>query len=184
MGGSSSHFSKREAQRSLKRHPVGGSVGLGISADELARQLRGSFQGLLSSQVQYAGEGYDVEVRFTDADRSRLSDLESFRVTLPSGAPVPLSEIATLDVHRGWSRITTYNGRQVVNVFGSVDSLRTNTMSILQDFRRELVPNLNEEFPGIQFAYKGEAERGAETGSSLLWAAAGRSQMQFWLRSV
>ena len=53
-----------------------GAVGLGITALELGRQLRGAFQGLLSDQVQIDGEGYDVEVRYARSDRSSLLDLE------------------------------------------------------------------------------------------------------------
>ncbi len=162
----------RRGQRELLVNLRPGAVGLGLSTSELARQLRGSFQGLLSDQIQLGGESYDVEVRFADQDRNSLSDLETFRVTLASGQSVPLSEIATLDTYRGWSRIGTFDGRQVVHVYGSVDSRRTNTMAILNQFRIEKMPELKQQFPGIEFAFKGEAERGSETGSSLLWAAA------------
>ncbi len=148
-----------------------GAVGLGIDANELARQLRGSFQGLLSDQLQIDSEGYDVEVRFASDYRDRIAALEDYRVTIAGGATIPLAEIATLEPSRGWSRIGRFNRRRVVNVTGSVNSEKTNTMAILNDLRRTRLPELLQRNPGLEVAFRGEAEKGAETGSSLLKAA-------------
>ena len=148
-----------------------GAVGLGISANELARQLRGSFQGLLSDQVQVASEGYDVEVRFAESYRSSLTDLEDYRIVVGGGKTVPLSDVATLEPSRGWSRIGRFNRRRVVNVFGSINTEKTNTIGILTEFENERMPALLETYPGLQIKFRGEAEKGAETGSSLAYAA-------------
>jgi multidrug efflux pump subunit AcrB len=148
-----------------------GATGLGLTASDLGRQLRGSFQGLLSDQIQVGEEGYDVEVRFDDEGRDSVADLESYLVTTPQGQAVPLVDVADIGQRRGWSRIAHYNGRRVARVLGSVDSERSNTMAVLQDFRRELLPDLQTRYPGLQVEFKGEAERGQETGSSLAIAA-------------
>ena len=162
----------RKGQKELLVKLRPGAVGLGINAQELARQLRGSFQGLLADQVQIGDQNYDVEVRYSIDDRNDFSDLNDARVFLPSGEAVPLTEIAELEVYRGWSRIGRLDGRQVVNVLGSVDASRTNTLAVLGQVRAEKWPEIEARFPGIEMNFKGEAERGAETGGSLLWAAA------------
>jgi hydrophobic/amphiphilic exporter-1 (mainly G- bacteria), HAE1 family len=148
-----------------------GAVGLGVSAFDLGRQLRGAFQGLLSDQIQIAGEGYDVEVRFAQSDRSNLSDLEDFRVSLPSSKSVPLSDVATLTWDRGWSSIGRVNGTTVIKVLGNVDSTRTNTLAVLRELTSEKLNPLKQEHPGLQIVLRGEAEKGAETGTSLGKAA-------------
>ncbi len=78
---------------------------------------------------------------------------------LPDGETIPLSDIATLHWHRGWSRIARMNGRQIVNVLGSIDTKRTNTMAVLTSLRSEKLPEIERRYPGIAIAYKGEAER-------------------------
>ena len=133
--------------------------------------MRGSFQGLLSDQVQIGDQNYDVEVRYAIDGRNELSDLEDAKVFLPGGQAVPLSDLATLQWHRGWSRITRLNGRQIVNVLGNTDTQKTNTMAVLTSLRKEKLPEIESRYPGIEIVYKGEAEKGAETGASLLWAA-------------
>ncbi len=158
---------EREARVQLRP----GAVGLGITAVELGRQLRGSFQGLLSDQLQIAGEGYDVEVRFAQSDRTSIADLEDFRVSLPSGQSVPLSDVATLTWDRGWSRIGRMNGQKVINVLGSVNTRQTNTLAILNELQTEKMEALKQQHPGLQVGFRGEAEKGAETGTSLGRAA-------------
>lgn len=148
-----------------------GAVGMGVDANELARQLRGSFQGLLSDQVQVGSEGYDVEVRFASGYRDQVSALENYRVSVTDGKTVPLGEIARLEPSRGWSRIGRFNRRRVVNVTASVNGEQTNTMAILNEFRRARMPELLERNPGLAVQFRGESEKGAETGSSLAKAA-------------
>ena len=144
-----------------------GAVGLNVSSFDLARQLRGSFQGLLSDQIQVGDEAYDVEVRFADADRSSISDLEDYLVSLPSGTTVPLSEVARLTRRRGWSRIAHTDGVRVVNVMARVDALRSNSMAVLGKLREEKLAELQEKHNGLKYQFKGSAENGKETGSSM-----------------
>ena len=148
-----------------------GAAGLGVTATDLGQQLRGSFQGLLSDQVQVGDEGYDIEVRFAESDRSSLSDLENFRVTLPGGGSVPISDVATLTWSRGWSRIGRLDGARVVNVFANADSMRTNTMTVLRNLRRDLLDSMEAENPGLRVTFRGQAESGGETATSMLRAA-------------
>lgn len=148
-----------------------GAVALGLSAMEIGRQLRGSFQGLLSDQVQSDGEGYDIQIRLQQDDRSSLSDLEEFRVTLPGGGTVPIRDVATLTDDRGWSRIGRVDGRQVINVTASADTLRTNTGTVLRNLRRDVLNDLEAEHDGLQARLRGQAESGGETAASMARAA-------------
>ena len=160
---------KGERELLVKLRP--GGVGLGLSTNELASQLRGSFQGLLSDQIQVGSESYDIEVRFDDDDRDSLTDLYDYLVFLPSGQTVPLADIATISESRGWSRIAHFDSRQVLEVIGNVDSQTSNAMAILGQFKSELVPQLKQKYPDLEVSLKGESERGGETGASLARAA-------------
>ncbi|OYP34343.1 efflux RND transporter permease subunit [Rhodopirellula sp. MGV] len=144
-----------------------GAVGLNLTTRELAQQLRGSFQGLRSDQIQVGKEKYDIEVRFDDASRSSLSDLDDYLVTLPSGHRVPLSEVANVTRRRGWSSIVHIDGKRTVGVYASVDATRSNGMAVLQQLRRETLSRLVEQHPGLQYGFKGAAESGEETGTSM-----------------
>ncbi len=161
-----------ESELLVKLKP--GAVGMGVSTIDLARQLRGSFQGLLSDQIQVGPEEYDVEVRFAAEDRDSITDLEDYLVTLPHGKTIPINEIAEITYRRGWSRITRFNSRRVVTVFASVDSEVSNASAVLADLQSVKLPELTKADPDLVFTFKGEAEKGAETGSSMAMAAVDR----------
>lgn len=148
-----------------------GAVGMGISSLDLARQLRGSFQGLLSDQIQVGDEAYDIEVRFKDQDRNNLADLEDYLVTVPGKRRVPLGEIAEISERKGWSRIAHFDGRQIVNVMGSVDSEISNAMGVISSMQTNLMPGLVERYPNLQMKIKGASEKGQETMASMMYAA-------------
>ncbi|GAB5402482.1 MAG: efflux RND transporter permease subunit [Aureliella sp.] len=148
-----------------------GAMGLGVGTTDFARQLRGSFQGLLSDQIQVGEEAYDVEVRFGDEDRDSLADLENYRLTSPAGDVIPLGELATLDRRRGWSRIGRTDGKQVVNVVANVDSTKSNAAAAIAKVKSEVLPGLQEQYPGLEVAVKGASENGRETGQSMGIAA-------------
>jgi multidrug efflux pump subunit AcrB len=149
-----------------------GAVGAGVTTFDLARQLRGSFQGLLSDQIQVGNEEYDVEVRYSDKDRDSIEDLENYLVTLPGGKTIPIQEVAQISYRRGWSRIARINGRRIVNVYASVDSEVSNSNAIIQKLRTEKMPEVIKRHPDLVHRFRGEAEKGAETGSSMAIAAA------------
>lgn len=149
-----------------------GAVGAGVTAFDLARQLRGSFQGLLSDQIQVGSEEFDVEVRFADGDRDSVQDLENYLVTLPGGKTIPIQEVATIGYRRGWSRIGRINGGRIVNVYANVDSEISNSGAIIAKLQSEKMSVLKEKYPDLDYRFRGEAEKGAETGSSMATAGA------------
>ncbi|MEM6473810.1 MAG: efflux RND transporter permease subunit, partial [Planctomycetota bacterium] len=161
----------RKGGREIKVRLRPGAIGLGVNANDLARQLRGSFQGLLSDQVQVGDEGYDIEVRLAQEDRSSLTDLEEFLVTAPGGSAIPLSDVATLEWGRSWSRIGRLNGAQVINVIGNADSTRTNTIAVLANLRSDLLVPMEQQNPGLKTTFRGQSESGSETGASMAKAA-------------
>ncbi len=52
-----------------------------------------------------------------------------------------------------------------------VDSQRTNVLEILNELRQTMLPELTSRHRGLEITFKGEAERGAEIGTSLARAA-------------
>ncbi|MEO1525316.1 MAG: efflux RND transporter permease subunit [Planctomycetota bacterium] len=161
----------RLGEREVLVRLLPGAAGLDLTSIDVAQQLRGSFQGLLSDQIQIGRDSIDIEVRFGDDQRSSLNDLEDYRLSLPGGQTVPLSEVAKLEERRGWSSIRHADGRRVVSVFASVDSNRSNATAVLGLVQKEVLPDLQERFPRLRVAIKGASEKGKETGQSMAAAA-------------
>ena len=146
-----------------------GALALGLTASQVAGQLRAAFQGRRAGEFQVGSEDYEIDVRLYERDRDSLADLSRFTVTLPAGEQVPLHTVATLSSERGYSRIHRVDGRRVVTIQGDIDTEKANAAEIVEDTRSRFWPGLLARYPGIRMELEGQARESAETGSSLGW---------------
>ena len=145
-----------------------GTLGLELDANLMAQQLRAAFQGQQANEIQVGSESYEIEVRFDDASQDAISDLKSFRFTLPTGEQIPLSGVATIEEGRGWSRIARVDNIRTATLRGDVDGRKTNTQALLTELQKEYLPVLREEHPSIKYELEGEAAESGKTMSSML----------------
>ena len=144
-----------------------GALVLGLTASEVARQLRAAFHGRRAGEFQVGTEDYEIDVRLSGRDRDSLADLTRFTVTLPTGQQVPLHTVATLTSQRGYGRIHRIDGRRAVTVQGELDTTKANAAEVLGDTRARFLPGLLDRYPGMEVHLEGQARQSAETGSSL-----------------
>ncbi len=144
-----------------------GATSLGLSAMDIARQLRAALYGRTANEIQVGVESYEIDVRLAEEDRNSIADLEYLHITLPNGEQVPLSAVAKLESGRAYARIARVDGRRTVSVQGEVDSRKINTGELLGKLQKDYVPQLKEKHPDLRVALEGEAEESAETGSSM-----------------
>lgn len=145
-----------------------GAVGLGLDAENMARQLRSAFQGVTADEIQVGSEAYEIDVRLMHSDRDSLADFESFYFNLPGGERVPLSAVAEVETDRGWSRIARVGGIRTVTLRGDVDSRQANTMNLIEEMERALLPQYETKYPGVSVSFEGEPKEGATTRKSIL----------------
>ncbi|MEM6567308.1 MAG: efflux RND transporter permease subunit [Planctomycetota bacterium] len=141
---------------------------LGFSASDIARQMRSAFYGSTAAEVQVGTESYEIDVRLALQDRSSLANVDQFHVTSPQGVQVPLGTVATVVPNRGYARIARIDRRRTVTVIGDVDTRYANTSQVMQQFQREVVPDLRER--GLGVAIEGEIEQGQKTAGSMVRA--------------
>jgi multidrug efflux pump len=69
---------------------------LGVSSVDIANILSGAMQELYITEFREGNERIDLVVRGSELERTRLSRLPDLMINLPTGAGVPLSQIATV----------------------------------------------------------------------------------------
>jgi len=145
-----------------------GALSQGLSSAELARQLRGAYQGMVAREIQVGDAAYEIEVRLPPTDRDAMSDLQTFHVSLPGGESAPLETVARIvPADRGFGSIIRIDGRRTVTVRGDVDTRSANVNELIAALEREFVPRLAVDFPGIDWSVEGESAEAAETAGSL-----------------
>ncbi len=145
--------------------PEGRSAGLTLS--DLARQVRAGFYGEEVQRVQRGRDDIRVMVRYPEQERRSLGDIEQMRIRLPDGSEVPFSTVATVDAGRGYAVINRTDRRRVVTVSADVDESVANANEINMDLRRNVLPRLTHEFPGLAFDFEGSQREQRESLGSL-----------------
>ncbi len=140
--------------------PQGESMGLGQA--ELARQVRQAFFGAEIQRFQRGRHEVRVYARLPEAERSSVNTLEDLWVQLPGGEKVPFTAVATASPQSGISAISRVDRRRVVNVQSGIDKARIEPDDVTDRLRTELLPALQERFPGIDYRFAGIVEEQEE----------------------
>lgn len=156
-----------KGKKELKLHLRAQARTLGITETDLARQVRGAFYGAEALRLQIGRNEVKVMVRYPQADRKNLWDLNAMRIRTPAGGEIPLTQAAILEEGRGYSEINRTDRKRVINVSASVDSAVANSNEILAELRTELFPRLEQDYPGLIFSMAGEQKEQQESMKSM-----------------
>lgn len=135
---------------------------LGLTVDAVGQQLRSAFDG---TTVQIFPEGDDeleVNVMLPDAERNRLSGLDSLSITTATGTTVPLANIVETRGRRGFETVAHADGSLAVTVGASVNPTKANENAVRAQVTREKLPELENRF-GVTFSQQGRAADQQET---------------------
>jgi len=154
-------------KQELKLHLSAEARTLGISENDLARQVRGAFYGAEALRLQIGRNEVKVMVRYPEADRKNVWDLNAMRIRTPNGGEIPLAQAALIQESRGYSQINRTDRKRVINVSANVDSAVANANEILDELQASLFPQLQRDYPGLIFDMAGEQKEQRESLASM-----------------
>ncbi len=140
---------------------------LGLSVEELARQVNAGFFGMEPFRLQRGEDDIRVKVRYTKLERSRLTDFYSMRIHMPDGGKVPLQSVANIDFGPGFSTITRTDGQRRIAVSAEVDSKQANSQEIFTDLGSGFFRDLQSQYPGLHISLQGEKKNMRDSFASL-----------------
>jgi multidrug efflux pump subunit AcrB len=159
--------SYEEGKQELKLSLLPAARTLGLTLDDLARQVRQGFYGDEALRLQRGRDDVRVMVRYPRDQRRSLGDLDEMRVRAPNGAEVPFGQVAKVESGRGYASIIRQDRRRIVNVTADLDQEATNASEILADLQIATLPDLLAEFPGLRISFEGEERDRMESMASL-----------------
>ncbi|WP_026601873.1 efflux RND transporter permease subunit [Methylomonas sp. 11b] len=78
----------------------------GINVADVERVMEIGMGGKAASQFLEGERRFDITLRYQDSARNSVANLESLTVQTPSGQRIPISELATIKINQGASRIS------------------------------------------------------------------------------
>lgn len=162
-----------EGKRELKIQLKDNARALGINASDLGRQVRNAFFGAEVQRVQRDKEDVKIMVRYPREERQSMGDLENMRIVSPTGARIPIAEVAEIEMGTGYPAITRLDRKRIVRIQAEADKASISTEEIGRVVYDEILPELLKRYPSVTPAMGGEAKDFEESkpvliGGSLL----------------
>lgn len=144
-----------------------GGHGLGLSAEDVASQLRAAFLGEVVDTQRIGDHDVEVLIRQAKEDRNSLDDLVDHTVMLRDGSRVPLEVATTVQERRDWARITRIDGRRTVTVEANADARLSSGQAIVKSLDDTWLESFRSRHPNVDVSFEGQVARSAETGGSI-----------------
>jgi multidrug efflux pump subunit AcrB len=159
----------RTGKQELELRIRPGAEPLGLSQQDLARQVRQAFYGEEAQRVQRGRDDVKVMVRYPESGRRSLRDLEELRIRTPGGDEVPFADVAAATTGRSASAITRVDRKRTLRVSGEIDENDPNASAsaINARLRSELLPALVSRHPGLTWGFEGDQKKQRELFAAL-----------------
>jgi len=140
---------------------------LGLTSDDLARQVRQAFFGLEAQRIQRGRDDVRIMVRYPEDERRSLANLENMRIRTPNGVEVPFSEVADAEMGKSLPSIRRVDRNRTLNVTADIIEGKGDVEAIKLDLMEKYLPDLLALHPEITFSLEGEAREQRESFESL-----------------
>ena len=155
---------KKEMQLKLK--PAARS--LGLTLDDLARQVRHAFYGAEALRMQRGKDEIKVMVRYPEAERKSIGFVEDMRIRTPAGVEVPFSQVAQVNIEQGYATIERAQRLRVIKVTADVEAAVINANEVRMSLANNFLPGLQNLYPGLRYTIEGEGKQQKESLGDVL----------------
>ena len=145
----------QEGKEELKLAITPAAETLGLSLQDLGRQVRQAFYGEEAQRIQRGRDDIRVMVRYPADQRRSLGNLENMRIRTPDGTEVPFGHVAVVEPGRGFASIKRVDRNRAVNVTASVDENVTSSGAVIGDLANRILPEVLAEYPGVVYSFEG-----------------------------
>ncbi|MBP7828462.1 MAG: efflux RND transporter permease subunit [Kiritimatiellae bacterium] len=163
-------ISRGKMQLDFKLKPAARS--LGLTAAELARQVRAAFYGVEVRRQQRGRDEVKVFVRFPESERRSEYNVETLVLRTPAGGEIPLGEAADVLRGRSYETIQRSDGYRVLDVTADIQERVADTQKVLAGLKAGVLADLQRDYPLLQYSLEGE-QRDMRESMSGLWTGFG-----------
>ena len=167
----------RAGKQEIKLNILSDAKPLGLTLNDLARQVRQAFYGEEAQRIQRGTDDVRVMVRYPENERKSLGNLENMRIRTKENIEVPFDAVAKVEYGTGYSAIYREDQKRIVEVKGDINRSVVSPEEVMAAVERTICGTgtsfanperrcFNKNFPNTEFRLSGEQEeRGKALGS-------------------
>ena len=153
----------REVQLELKPE----ARTLGLTLEGMARQARAAYFGAEALRVQREREEVRVYVRLPSDERDAITDIEGYLIRTPTGAEVPLKQVASMRMGTSPPAVRRKDGQRVVTVTADVHEKVISAGEANEVLEDRILAELSAANPALTFSFGGEQQQQLESLDAL-----------------
>ena len=158
------HSDQEQGVREIELELKPAARTLGLTLDNLARQIRAAFFGEEVVRLQRGREEVRVYARLPERERNAIADLETYRVRTPAGGSVPLGRVATARFGTSPTVIRRQDGSRVATVTADAQALAAQAATRRLD---ATLRDVSARDPGFEHSFAGERREISESMGAL-----------------
>ncbi len=131
---------------------------LGLSHDEITKQVRQGFFGEEVQRLQKGSDEVKVWVRYPGSGRVSIGQLENMKVkNYQDDTEYPVNELISYHIERGVSSIRHYRTVKAVTVDADLVDPYAEVPPILEQVNTQILPKLTSQYPGVKVDLGGQS---------------------------
>jgi multidrug efflux pump subunit AcrB len=143
------------------------AMAMGLHPEDLASVIRSTYYGAEVQRLQRGRHEVKVMVCYPREDRRSLGDFNEIRIRTANGE-YPITELADIEVVRGYTTITRRNQQRSITVSADVVDGKANAQEIIALLKSDFFPKLQKKYPGVNILWEGHEEEMEESTQSLI----------------
>ena len=140
---------------------------LGLTLEEVARQVRAAFFGDEALRVQRGREDVRVYVRLPENERNAIADVEDYILRTPTGGEVMLDRIARVSFGNSPTTIRRKEGQRILTITGDVDPAVVTGQVASRELEEVIIPAIAAEDARLRVHFGGAQQEQQESFSSI-----------------
>ncbi len=144
---------------------------MGVTTADLAETVRAAFYGEEVMRLQRGRHEVKLMVRYPREERSQIQTLEELRVRGKDFVERPMSELAQVDIRRGYSEIQRQDQRRAITISANVEEQKTTGGQAIANLQASFLKQLERDYPFVTIRWEGQKEQDNESMQSLALGA-------------
>lgn len=138
---------------------------LGLTLNDVARQLRQGFYGEEIQRIPRAKEDVRVMLRYSFSERSSLDSFDEIRIRTADGTEIPMQAVANVVFVPGPSTIRRIDRRRNITITADADE-GVDSNAVVQQMLKDYLPEWQRQHVGLQLSMDGALKAQARFGDN------------------
>ena len=137
------------------------ALATGVTPTDLGQTVRNTYFGAEVMRLQRGRHEVKLMVRYPEDERHSLVDFREIRVRDRDGTERPITELAEIDLNRGFSEINRVDQMRSITISADLDETTANADLIISTLQKSFVPDCSRTIPHCRFVGRGNANKAA-----------------------